>query len=541
MFLSKNNKFNFKITVVSLVLVSTVIFFIPFFSSAQTIVPQIEGLTTADIRVVAGSIIQLFLGLLGLIALVIILYAGFVWMTSGGNEEKISKAKKILSAGVIGLMIILSAYAITTFILDELQDALNSSSGYSSGNRDGGFGSGLGGGALGGGIVEYHYPERDATNIPRNTMIMITLKVPVNSEHVIGDLFTDATCAQYEVDGSECGKLADKIHVINDGNEILNENIIAVLTPDAKRILIKPIAPLGNSDTNTYTSITLDSNMESADGQVLFPGLTSGYIWQFEISTFLDLTPPEVTFVWPAQNDTVARNAIVQINFSEPINILDVNNTNIDISGLSGNLVISNEYRTVEFLSDLACGGSVTVNSCGEDVFCLPANSLISGVIENISDASGNVMPTPYDWSFNTNDTINLIPPVITEVNPNSSTGLTNVQRNPNPRVSATFDSIISPSSLNTDSFYIYNVSSNLCNQDPYEDDEGKDRIDSSCLPDYSVYVSENNSYKCNIKIYSPYLDQTSSYRPRLTSKIKDSYGNCFNPAEDSAENTGQQ
>ncbi len=543
MFLSKNNKFNLKITVVSLVLVSTVIFFIPFFSSAQTIVPQIEGLTTVDIRVAAGSIIQLFLGLLGLIALIIILYAGFVWMTSGGNEEKISQAKKILSAGVIGLMIILSAYAITTFILNEIQGALNNSNEYGGSSRDGGFGSGLGGGALGGGIVEYHYPERDATNIPRNTMIMITLKTPVVLEDVVGDDFLDATCDQYEVDGSECGMLSDKIHIKDDGNQVVNENIIAVLTPDAKRILIKPINPLGNPNTNTYTSVTLDNDMESADGQILFPGLTNGYIWQFEISTFLDLTPPEVTYVWPAQDDMVARNAITQINFSEPINILSVDGNVVvkegDLAGvdLAGDLKISNGYKTIEFLVDGDCGG-VNVNSCGEEAFCLPADSLITGIINSISDASGNVMPNQYDWSFNTNNTINLIPPVITEVNPNSSTGLINIQINPNPRISARFDSIISPSSLNTDNFYIYN--NTICYEEIYNNADGKDIISNDCFPDYSVYASEDN-HKCNIKIYSPYLDQTSSYRPRLTSGIKDSYGNCFNPAEDSADNTGQQ
>jgi hypothetical protein len=544
MFFSKNNKFNFKITVVSLVLMSMVIFFIPLISSAQTIVPQIEGLTTVDIRVAAGSIIQLFLGLLGLIALVIILYAGFVWMTSGGNEEKISQAKKILSAGIIGLLIILSAYAITTFILNEIQDALNNSNEYGGGNSDSGFGSGLGGGALGGGIVEYHYPERDATNIPRNTMIMITFKTAVALDDVIGNDFTDATCDQYELDGSQCGQLSDKIHLIDDGNQILNENIIAVLTPDAKIILIKPIDPLGNPNTNTYTSVTLDNDMESADGQILFPGLTNGYIWQFEISTFLDLTPPEVTYVWPAQDDVVARNAIVQINFSEPINILSIEGNIVIKEGdlttgidLVGDLKISNGYKTVEFLVDDDCSG-FNLNSCGEEVFCLPADSLITGIVNNISDASGNLMPNQYDWYFNTNNTINLIPPMITEINPNSSTGLTNIQRNPSPRISVTFNSIISPSSLNSDNFYIYN--NTICYEELYDGPDGKSLINNDCFPDYSVYASENN-HKCNIKIYSPYLDQTSSYRPRLTSGIKDSYGNCFNPAEDLAGSTGQQ
>ena len=153
----KNNKFNFKIAVGSLVLLSAVIFFVPLISSAQLLVPQINGLTTADIKTVAGSIIQVFLGLLGLIALVIVLYAGFRWMTSGGNEEKIAQAKKILMAGVIGLIIILTSYIIVSFILEEVQNAINE--GQEQPSEGWGFGDGLGGGALGGGVIEYHYKK----------------------------------------------------------------------------------------------------------------------------------------------------------------------------------------------------------------------------------------------------------------------------------------------------------------------------------------------------------------------------------------------
>ena len=523
MFFSKSNKFNFKITVVSLVLVSTVIFLLPSISSAQILVPQLDGLTTADIKIVAGSIIQLFLGLLGLIALVIILIAGFKWMTSGGNEEKISEARKMLGAAVIGLLIILASYAITSFILESMQNALNDN-GSEDSARDN-FGNGFGGGALGGGIVEYHYPERDAHNIPRNTMIMITFKTEVDRDSVIGDSFEDDnTCNAYIENNNECGKLSDQIQISDSGNIRDNEMMIAVLTPDAKRILIKPIEPLGNADTNTYTSVHLTSDMKSATGNDLFPGLDNGYFWQFEVSNFLDLTPPEVTFVWPAQDETVARNAIVQMNFSEPINILSIDG-NILIQennvNLLGELKISNEYKTIEFLSAGDCGG-VNINSCGEQVFCLPASSVITGIINDISDAADNIMPEEYTWFFNTNNTIDLDPPVITSVDPDT----VNVQINPNPRISAIFDKIISPSSLNTDSLYIYNRS--VCDAEEYEDEDGKNRISNLCFPAYSVYANQDN-YKCNIKLYSPYLDQFSIYRPRLTAKIKDSYGNCFN------------
>jgi len=60
------------------------------------------------------------LGLLGTVAIVIILWAGFKWMTAGGNNEDIDQAKKILISSVIGLAIILSAYAISNFVLTQL-------------------------------------------------------------------------------------------------------------------------------------------------------------------------------------------------------------------------------------------------------------------------------------------------------------------------------------------------------------------------------------------------------------------------------------
>ena len=58
--------------------------------------------------------------LIKFISLVIILYAGFKWMTSGGNEEDVKSAQKILTAAVVGLIIIMSAYAITRFVMTQL-------------------------------------------------------------------------------------------------------------------------------------------------------------------------------------------------------------------------------------------------------------------------------------------------------------------------------------------------------------------------------------------------------------------------------------
>jgi len=76
-----------------------------------------SGNTIGDIIAV---LIQAFLGLLGVIFLILVIMAGINWMTAGGNEDKVTKAKKTLSRAVIGLIIVVSAYAITYFVFKYL-------------------------------------------------------------------------------------------------------------------------------------------------------------------------------------------------------------------------------------------------------------------------------------------------------------------------------------------------------------------------------------------------------------------------------------
>ncbi|MDO8626446.1 MAG: pilin [Candidatus Magasanikbacteria bacterium] len=86
------------------------------------------GLSYSDPRAVAAAIIRVALGLLGTVALIIILIGGYTWMTAGGNEEKVEEAKKWIKAGVIGLAIILSAFAITSFVVQQLVRATQEAS-----------------------------------------------------------------------------------------------------------------------------------------------------------------------------------------------------------------------------------------------------------------------------------------------------------------------------------------------------------------------------------------------------------------------------
>jgi cysteine-rich repeat protein len=87
------------------------------------VVQETTKLGGEDIRVTVAKIINVFLMLLGTIAVGLVLYGGFVYMTSGGSEEKIAQAKKILINATIGLVIIMSAFAITQFVLNKLEQA----------------------------------------------------------------------------------------------------------------------------------------------------------------------------------------------------------------------------------------------------------------------------------------------------------------------------------------------------------------------------------------------------------------------------------
>jgi hypothetical protein len=69
---------------------------------------------------VIGRAINIVLGFLGIVLLCLFLYAGFLWMTAGGDEEKVKTAKKFLTNAVIGYFIIGAAYALTGFVLDSL-------------------------------------------------------------------------------------------------------------------------------------------------------------------------------------------------------------------------------------------------------------------------------------------------------------------------------------------------------------------------------------------------------------------------------------
>jgi hypothetical protein len=76
-----------------------------------------------DLGILVGNFINAALGLLGIVLVVIVIYAGFLWMTAQGNDEKVKQAKKMITNAVIGLVLIFAAYAITTFVVTAIDNA----------------------------------------------------------------------------------------------------------------------------------------------------------------------------------------------------------------------------------------------------------------------------------------------------------------------------------------------------------------------------------------------------------------------------------
>ncbi len=73
------------------------------------------GLSTA-----IGTVISVVLALVGLIFLILMIYAGYNWMTARGEEEKVTKAKDTINRAIIGIIIVVGAYAIWAFIFSKL-------------------------------------------------------------------------------------------------------------------------------------------------------------------------------------------------------------------------------------------------------------------------------------------------------------------------------------------------------------------------------------------------------------------------------------
>jgi len=99
-----------------------IIFFIPLAAQAVSLVPacaqgQAKGADFCCALTTISNFIHLILGLMGSIALLLFIYAGFEWITSAGASEKIKKSQTLMGQTIVGRIIIISAWAIINFVI----------------------------------------------------------------------------------------------------------------------------------------------------------------------------------------------------------------------------------------------------------------------------------------------------------------------------------------------------------------------------------------------------------------------------------------
>lgn len=89
----------------------------PLSVMAQVRLPNQPSGVPGSLQGAIGSILNAVIGIIGLIAVVVIIIGGIFLATSGGDEEKIKQGKDYITYGIIGVIIVVLAYSIVSFVL----------------------------------------------------------------------------------------------------------------------------------------------------------------------------------------------------------------------------------------------------------------------------------------------------------------------------------------------------------------------------------------------------------------------------------------
>ena len=447
-------------------------------------VGEAAGLQETSLFSVIGTTIGVFLSILGVIFLILVIYAGFLWMTAAGNDEKVAKAKRILIQAVIGLIITLSAFAITNFVVNALtgEGLFGGGGGGDAGGTGPGFTTVPRSGSLGqGGIVD-HYPARFASDISRNTKIFVTFKDPMDIDGFVTDYDNGGTPDDVSDDSATLNDNNIKIYPTNEGQgaALGPADVSVSFTEDLQTVVFDPPL-LGSATDEVQYTVFLDDNLQSVDGDSMVNN--GGYEWIFTVGTQIDVDPPTVRSVTPSADSTYDRNISVQITFSEAVDPTATTGTfsltdpaenfgNIQVTGSTGAIIegtysISNEYKTITFQTSEACG----TNSCNATIFCLPASDVITATAlaatpgtdppqvdifpyDGVVDTSGNALDGNDDgtagddfvWNFETSNDVQLAGPTIESITPEVLGSNVDIDQ----RVVVTFDDVMLTNSFTT-------------------------------------------------------------------------------------------
>ncbi|MDP3995511.1 MAG: Ig-like domain-containing protein [bacterium] len=275
-----------------------------------------------DIKEIAARVINIGLGFLGIVAVIIILYAGYLWMTAAGNEEQVAKAKLVMRNAVIGLVIIFMSWGIATFVIRQLGSAT-------------GVGGGTGGGAGSllpgsGNIVAFRVDSfetsHDGDDASQNVQLCSNIQAQFNhwlNAEMVENLANGDTLTIKRNSG---GTFIDEgtILIEKRNNVITFKRIEEELDEKGKPVRV-------DWTPNAEYEVRLDETLRDARGLVLSGcadcgGTRDGYhFWTFTTGTTRDSVAPSLAVAYPGNGDAnVPRSTLFSIEFSEAIDATTV-------------------------------------------------------------------------------------------------------------------------------------------------------------------------------------------------------------------------
>ncbi|MFA5050564.1 MAG: Ig-like domain-containing protein [Patescibacteria group bacterium] len=441
----KQFKKNIFLGFLCLLMASGFLFFVlnPALTNAQEMNNGLENFRThatygnTDLPSAMGNIMRIVLGVLGLAAAVIIIMGGFRWMTSGGDETKIAGAKKLMIAGIIGILIIVLAYAIASFIMSKLSEVTEPST-YCVGSKcckpDSCCGNGIG--MKFDENCECTIPAEDTCYFSSDSMSLLLKsgEAAFSTENIV----ENPNAKVYR-----CSKIKPVFNHNLNSNEvnavITDETLKVVKATDADKKAIEGTWKISGSsvlftpktiwDSDTkYNVIVPKSIKDTYIPSLPLYGCSNGFnpkyhcsknadtvIWDFETNNIVDTEAPYLNKTYPTidsakPNQWVSRAPIIDLNFNESIDFDTV--ADADGHPISTSFTIE-KLASRDAESGTAINGILIVKDKYQGFFVSLSNPNLLDpftwykiTVANVKDLCGNPMAAPQSWKFETNDIV---------------------------------------------------------------------------------------------------------------------------------------
>lgn len=322
-----------------------------------------------DLVDIVLSILSWILGILALLAAVIIVYGGIVWMTSQGVAEKVTRAKAILLNAVIGLVIVLSAWGVVLYFMGVFTDILGTGSG------DGGGGSNCSGCSIPSSGSSFYvlatYPELADEEVYLCTDISVRM-----SEFVDPSTVTNDTFFLQIKDGAANGAACSTNNACSSGVCSAEGQCVGDHVPgqigfgpgtDTKYFNFVPSSDLEIDTVYEGVVVGGGAGVLSKDGNTADSiddrlAMSTDYTWFFSTGSSTDTLPPTVKAesVFPADGENnVCTNTVINFDFSEPMRITSFNDDTsflLDSAGTQDN-PITPDWTDTRDLKNWSFGG----------------------------------------------------------------------------------------------------------------------------------------------------------------------------------------